>query len=604
MPDETQDAQIVTDGPLNARRATEYARRRKLWDSWQELKAKGIRRDDAARALGIGEITLWRLERAVETRGNDAFHPQHHLCGRRPDLLPTDKELECVRQIYVKLNESTVRGRGLGSTKVGAYRLAAKSSDDRIGEEFRRVVLKRKSKTLPPTWERLLDAPASVLQKVREDGSTFGSYISTPRGLTYVNVEGEEKAIRAGTITESDDGTINFPCVVPWPFGGDKCTEKYGVKVGRFQLLPAIDVRTRMCTAFDVVIRAKSSYRGEDATALFGRLFEDIGMPEVMRLERGSWESDIVRSALKLANVPVFNAWHSKQKNAVENFFDRLWTPLSLMKGDVGRYRGDNKENTDLVLQCQEGRRDPREHFPTVEEAIKGISGAVEFVNSEPIESKNWGRWIPQQLYIEQGGKELRKMDGALRIFFSREQRTWTVRQACLGGKVPGPLIEFPVYFQCAELWEFEGCKVKCYFDPYASAVTGTLVLQDNWRGLKPGHVIARDVPALDLPPQIVLAADWAGAGEHDRSLQVRKAISKAVRTETWNWLGKRTSEARDGLGNVVIAERGRNAEASAAPARQDRPQRRESVAVLAPASRERVAESTRFETENALDFV
>src|SRR5690606_27209415 len=139
------------------------------------------------------------------------------------------------------------------------------------------------------------------------------------------------------------------------------------------------------------------------------------------------------------------------------------------------------------------------------------------------------------------------RLDPALGVFFAREQRVWTVRGSCVGGIVPGPQIEFPVYFQCEQLWEFEGCKVRSYFDPYAEPNLGTLVLEDaEWRGYRRGHVIARDVPALDLPPQAVLAEDWTdGRQQH---LAVRKAIAKAVRTEMWNWLGGRRSQANDGL--------------------------------------------------------
>ena len=234
--------------------------------------------------------------------------------------------------------------------------------------------------------------------------------------------------------------------------------------------------------------------------------------------------------------------------------FSCLWTPLSLIKGpngrpiDVGRQRGENKENTALLLACQDGRRDPREHFPMIDEAVKGIIGAIEFVNGEPIESRTWGRWVPRQLFAAQAPK-LPRLDKSLRVFFKREQRTWTVRGGHVGGVVVGPLVRFPVYFQVGELWEFEGCKLKAFFDPYDEPVLGTLVLQEDWRGHKPGHVIAREVPALDLPPQVVLAADgWRDKDAH--SLAIRKAMAKAVRTETWTWLGGRTSQARDGLGN------------------------------------------------------
>ncbi len=174
-------------------------------------------------------------------------------------------------------------------------------------------------------------------------------------------------------------------------------------------------------------------------------------------------------------------------------------------------------------------------------------------VNGEPIESRTWGSWIPQERYEAQMAEApLPSMDTSLRMLFSREQRTWTVRGNSLGGNVEGPLIKFPIWFQCHELWEFEGCKVKCFFDPYATEVCGTLVLQDEWRSYKPGHVIAREVPALDLPPQAVLQEGWTDDAR-EKSLAIRKAISKAVRTEARNWRGGAVSEARDGLGNTAV---------------------------------------------------
>ena len=199
------------------------------------------------------------------------------------------------------------------------------------------------------------------------------------------------------------------------------------------------------------------------------------------------------------------------------------------------------------------------------------IIGAVQFTNSEPMESKAWGRWIPQERFEAQiaellASGEAKRLDPKLGIFFSREQRIWTVRGCLVGGPVEGPMIRFPVYFQCEELWEFEGCRVKVYFDPYAETVTGTIVLEENeWRGLKRGHVIAREVAALELPPQAVLATEgWDDDGKRAKNLAIRKAIAKAVRTESWSWMGKRVSEARDGMGNVSKAEiRGSKSERS-----------------------------------------
>lgn len=517
---------------------------------------------ELAAATGVSAATLCRLKQqfghlALEELSVEVLQGNTRVCGRKPGQLPNDAERACVQEYFSRIDESAARGRGLGSSKIAAYRLAAKSEDPRISELFKAFVLKRRSKRLPESWLRLLQTSAAVLDYGRDKRSTMSKWISTPRSRMIVNAEGEEVPLQCGTILEADDGTLNFYCYIPWPFGGDPCSEKFGVKLGRWQLLVVVDVKSEMCVTFDVVSRNAGSYRGEDSGALLGRTMLEELMPDLWRLERGSWESKFVRDALALSGVPCINAWHSKQKSAVERFFDRLWTPASVIPGHVGRDRGRYKQVTDLAGKCQAGSRDPRDHFLSLEAAMPKIIQAIQFANTEPIESRSgWGTWVPQDRWENHlANNAVPRLDSAMRIFFSREQRVWTVRKACLGGSVEGPLIKFPIYFQCPELAMFEGCKLKCYFDPYADNVTGTLVLQHDWREHKANTVIATNVPALDLPPQAVLAEDWAGEAEHAKSLAVRKAISKSVRSEYCNWAGKRTTEARDGLGNTARRE-------------------------------------------------
>lgn len=482
------------------------------------------------------------------------------------DFLPSETELAIVRGIYTRLDESTPRGRGRGSSKVVAYRLAAKSDDGqvktRISDNFRAAILGRATKSVPPSWGRLLDVPASVLRAVRDDRSITAVSISTPRNRTYVSSGGKQLPLQPGVIFEADDGTLNFYATIPWPFGGDKCSDNFGVKLGRWQLLAVADVASEHCVAADIVCRSLGQYRGEDSAALLGRTMLEVCEPGLWRLERVAWECKMVREAMELCRVPVINAWHAKQKNVIERFFDRLWTPASLIPGHVGRDRDADKfkQVYDLVIACQDGRRNPADYFLTLTEAAPRVYKAIEFVNTEPMESRSgWGNWVPQERFKNFMAANPRpRLDGRFRVFFSREQREWRVRQCCVGGSVNGPLIKFPTYFQCAELWEFEGCRVKCYFDPYAETVTGTIVLLDAWRDYPAGHVIARDVPALELPPQAMLAEEWDDAGSR-RSLAIRKQLAKAVRTEMWNWLGSQRTEVRTG---IDMAERKRTVSA------------------------------------------
>jgi hypothetical protein len=115
-------------------------------------------------------------------------------------------------------------------------------------------------------------------------------------------------------------------------------------------------------------------------------------------------------------------------------------------------------------------------------------------------------------------------------------------------------------------LLEFDGCKVKAYFDPFTPAeCAATIVLAENIRNRRVGEV-------LGVAPQINEVARHArlmlGYGnDPDRGLEHRIKTAASMRREIRSILpnGKTqsaTSEARDGLGNslkVEVLDRGRD---------------------------------------------
>lgn len=539
---------------VRARDAAEVARRRAVWRQYQALRAAGVPASAAARTAGVSAATLSRWRRRVAAAGEAGLAPRPRP-GRPVAYRPTEAEVAVAREIYARLDAGALGGPNGGSSRTAAWRLAAASEDPRVSEALRRWVGARRSRRLPESWLRLLDQTELVLRAVRQPGRTPA--LVTPRRLTWVDAAGRERVLEAGDVFEADDGTLNFYSWVPWPWGGDPCADRYGVRLGRWQLLPVVDVRSRCIIAFHVVARGKSSYRGEDVLALLGDTFRQVGMPRgALRLERGSWESRIVRDALELARVPVVNAWSARQKAAVENAFHRLWTPLSLVTGHAGRARGGFEAVTDLALKAQAGAVDPREHFESLGSVMPRLVQAVEFANGEPLESRAWGRWVPRELWAERlAAAPLERLDEGLSLFFAREQRRWTVRGGLVGGVVTGPWLRVPVYFQPPELAAYEGVRLRVYFDPYAEDVRGTLVLDEPWRDERPGQVVAREVPALELPPALVLAEEWGAASAAREHLAVRQAMARAVRTEAWTWLGRRTSTTDDGTGRRARVE-------------------------------------------------
>jgi diguanylate cyclase (GGDEF)-like protein len=95
---------------------------------------------------------------------------------------------------------------------------------------------------------------------------------------------------------------VNFCVVVPWPWGGDKCSDKFGVRVGRFQFLPAIEDASDKCVGLSYVIRARDSYRAEDVVARLGGEEFVLLMPDTS-LEEAHRRAEALRR--DIAETPV-----------------------------------------------------------------------------------------------------------------------------------------------------------------------------------------------------------------------------------------------------------------------------------------------------------
>jgi hypothetical protein len=207
-----------------------------------------------------------------------------------------------------------------------------------------------------------------------------------------------------------------------------------------------------------------------------------------------------VREALRLGSQPASPASRTGRKSAFRRFFERFWIPAVLIPGHIPRDGMHGESITALARACQAGHADPREHFISLESAVPRVISCVQFANTEPVESSaGWGCWIPWERFGQQIKERApAKLDPSQRFFFAREQRLWTVDHDRVGSVVAGAGIRFPVYFQAEPFGEFAGRKIKVCFDPWAERITGTFILPEAWRGYRPGHIIARDVPALE----------------------------------------------------------------------------------------------------------
>ncbi|PTY03922.1 hypothetical protein DB346_03775 [Verrucomicrobia bacterium LW23] len=399
---------------------------------------------------------------------------------------------------------------------------------------MREAILRPRSSKhkLTSVIRRVMDVPKAVVQHHRRPSDTAKDFYMTLRGNTYEDHTGREVPMHAGALWEWDDATINFPVVVDWPWGGDKCSERWGCRVGRFQLLLAVDAATLYCPAYSFVVRPHEAYRATDILGVMGQAYTDVGVPLVTGLEQGTWKAQSVQTALNAAGTKPFYAYSSNGKPFIENYFGRLWTPLSLFPGHVGRTRGSFEWNSKMLSRCQSGAVNPREHFMSLEEAMERLAAAIEWVNAEPIESKRRGHWIPAVRWQQElAERPMRPLSADQRWLFSPERRQWTARKAFVGGTVETPGGKVQMYFRHDDLWIHEGRRIDVHFDPYMPDAPARLILAEAWSEYRAGHVIG-DTTAEAETPVFTLAADgFAGDARADAN-DARRRFNAAVRTE------------------------------------------------------------------------
>lgn len=556
---------------MNTDSLLEAARREKIVAEIARLVDTGLSQNEACFALSVSAATISRWRRAFEEKGRDGLLPKQPP-GRPPLVVPSAGESLSLQRLLVTSNV-----RDGGGSKTSAARMFAQS--DACSDALREAILKpRKSKhTLTRTIRRAMDVSENVIAEHRSPRALDLQISTSPGTMRMVRdylADGTPvfRRLRGGERQSWDDGSINFVVCVPWPAGGCRCSDRWGVKVGRFQLLLGIDDASDFCPGFSFIIRPQSSYRALDSAGAMARAWMDDVLPQSVILEKGVWDSEVVRNFYHAAGVTVSHV-HTPHQKLVENFWNRLWTQISFMPGQIGRFRGEmERENKELVA-CQDGRKDPRTIFPSLEESLDAIEAAITLLNSTPIESAEYGSWIPQERYFADLESHPRPaLDPGLAWLLAPEQHEWTVRNnGLVGGKVACPIgPSIPYHFGHKTLWSFAGAKVRCYFDPYLNPIRATIVLAEKFKHLDAGEILTQEAECFDDAPLVLRMAERYVVGADDGALQrginYRKSFLSAVRTE-YRALG--FGGRRNGASSTVDDGRGNRASISSGAAVQ-----------------------------------
>ncbi|MGI5868663.1 MAG: helix-turn-helix domain-containing protein [Kiritimatiellia bacterium] len=518
---------------------TAKERRRKLNEVGRALEG-GSSMQFACAEAGVSVAWYKRWRARLEEAGLEGLADLPRS-GRPPAVEVSEEDAAKLRSAYLRSN----RGRNAGSMTMAARSLAKRGA---LAPELCAEILRERASKhqLPTGVARAMRAAPAEVARYRDPDSGRNDGIFTPGWLRMA--EDGSRRLLPGEKHVWDDGSVNVGVLVPWTRGGDACSRRYGVRLGRYQLLACVDCATDFVVGYSYVARGNDAYSAGDAVRAMHGVWQGAGYaPREVVLEGGPWQGGRVLDFLEAAGVRMVSAKSKPNQKLVEGYFDRLWTALSVKlegKGQLGRQRGEMAEETKDWIACREGRRDPRGLFPMLDEFLAALDRAIEFVNGEPVESRTYGeKWIPAEEYAGARANGRPLVGGLWRLALPVVEERTMRRQGMVRVQTMSPF-GFPhVYvFACEEGWRYDGARVRVAFDPYAIRSGAALTLARPWRGLPAGTVIADAAPCISPAPDVM--ALGGALDPREDAARIKKA-SRALVAESVAAFDERSGKAR-----------------------------------------------------------
>jgi hypothetical protein len=380
----------------------------------------------------------------------------------------------------------------------------------------------------------------------------------------WTNAAGERVIMQPGDWFGGDDATPGIGVCVPCNEVITPCSERYGVLLGRFQWLAFHDCRTDKLLGWDYVVRPRGSYRAEDILCGMGAVTRTHGVPrQGWQFEGGTWNSNLVRQCIELLQCSHWRTYSPHQK-AIESVFNRVWTRLALQfpHADMGRFRNENEANCRLYEACKRGQRDPRRFFPPLSVVVRVFEEEVARHNAKPIDSKQYGRWVPDEFFARAtAAAPLRPFSAPMAFIFSPFSAERTVRGMLVRCRVP-MFENFSVPFEFGADWlpKYHGKKVRLHFNPREPQCVATAILQEAACGKRPGEVLGEAPLVSETARQIRYILEWGDDDQRAGYVQHQRAANFVRRETRGIGAGGRVeyskSENRDGFGHIGIVER------------------------------------------------
>lgn len=594
-----QDLERVTTG-----NKAEAQRRRELLAEWKLLEAEGYTRKQAAKKLGVGHVTLWRLE-----NGTTPLDPKWHNCGRSGDweyLLKDEK-------FTAKLDELYLATIGASCAPMTARRRTAKMSLalTSIADEPEcpaELALKLRRGKFPVYLMRYLRRVTPELEnRIRGPKHFQLNGLVSRRDQTVRFADGTRADMPAGFRWVFDDMSANQPFFV--------LTPDLEILFSR-QGLYCLDHRSLRWLGKMLVARPREAYRAEDILRFLRKLFQIYGKPDMITFEQSVWkarkihgfkigaggplgsqieldeyerpEMDERERANLSAGLAAIGVEVQFAKSAhgkiIEVCFNHLQNVLAIKARqflNIGRHAGEFEMPAKRLRQVRAGVHEPgRLGFAEMAELSDCIDAAFIHINGKvnsrgEVPDEIWSRDLEARPL-----PPLAQRDLAAFLPDLREVRI-------LGGRVTAIVDGVPNDFRAEWMANLgDNYLVYCRFDTSEPTLGAAIYnrdhssanhrLDDVGASYQEGELIG--FAAWEMPAP---AADWSGPvprgmearpaeafypGAIDQGDTIRRKQSKQVAT-LFSALPRpgqpavRTVEHRDGRGGLVRVERGAGGE-------------------------------------------
>ena len=527
--------------------------------AYRALTNSGVTTRRAAHRVGVQFHTLYNWAKAYDARGFEGLIPGKPTGRKRKaELQLSPTEVAAVRANKILNN----RDKNSGSTPLAIHKTIEEGA---LRPAIAAALLQREAEGKRMVTEATavdLHIPEIYTRGFRNMRNTRLDFNSSPGSLmmTWDDVTGESRLVQPGEWFTIDDGTKNFICTVPMERRGDKCWENFQCIVGRWQFLLMVDHASYMITGFSHTARPKGSYRAEDLQAVLHIAFKQHGRWKKGLFEKGISKASLLHHTLDLAGV-AYKHVSSPHQKVVEFIFNALWSRLSFLPGQVGRTRGEEAEVDAIVRSCQAGATDPRKYFLPLETVLRELKAVCEEWNAHRVNSRQYGSWVPQELFATEAKKHLRELRPEQEWIFSptvadNNGEGYLVRKQSITTSYPVmPGYSWRFDFEAPWLQEFYGARVRLHFNAFEPECPAMVVLHQPWQGHPKDEILG---PAEQINMHTRHSRRLFGIDEAaDIGLERTRQNSQALRRNTFairpeGKPGVQAHEARNGMGGVA----------------------------------------------------